>query len=218
MEREPFNDAIPEENGNPKPVDFCLDPHHNDLCEGGVTVAEFPTEEECNFAVYLLAERGIQSGVLLPDRRCDLRPPQVRVSPGDAAVGREILAQPITAAKRAEYDAQPECEPFAIPCCPRCASSEVVLESVADGNSWRCETCVGVGLRPRTLRTLHKRLPSCCQRLFCRAFKSNQPASPVSTSGYAYQVPARRCAGRLLFAYIARSPDGQLQHQPLRSH
>ena len=117
------------------------DPHHNDLCEAGVTVAEFETEEECNFAVYLLAEKGIRSGVLLPERRFDLTLPQVRVSPDDEAVARDILAQPITAAKRAEYDAEPECEPFLTPCCPRCTSYEIVLESVANENSWRCDVC-----------------------------------------------------------------------------
>lgn len=117
------------------------DPHHNDLCQGGLTVAEFETEEECNFAVYLLAEKGVRSGVLLPERRSDLKLPQVRVSPDDEGVARNILAQPITAAKRAEYDAEPECEPFLTPCCPRCTSCEVVLESVANENSWRCDVC-----------------------------------------------------------------------------
>ena len=117
------------------------DPHHNDLCEGGVTIAEFKTEEECNFAVYLLAEGGVRSGVLLPERRFDLRLPQVRVSPDDAAVAWDILAQPITEAKRAECNAEPECGPFLTPSCPRCKSSEIVLESVANGNSWRCEVC-----------------------------------------------------------------------------
>ena len=117
------------------------DPHHNDLCEGGVTIAEFKTEEECNFAVYLLAEGGIRSGVLLPERRLDLRPPQVRVSPDDEAVARNILAQPITAAKRAEYNAEPECELFCTPSCPKCMSCEIVLDSVANGNLWRCDVC-----------------------------------------------------------------------------
>ena len=117
------------------------DPHHNELCEGGVTVAEFQTEQECDFAVHLLAEKGIRSGVILPQRRLDLRPPQVRVSPDDEQVARDILAQPITAAKRAEYDAEPEGEPFLTPRCPKCTSGEVVLESVAEGNSWRCDIC-----------------------------------------------------------------------------
>ena len=117
------------------------DPHYNDLSAGGVTVAEFQTEEECNFVVYLLAERGIRSGVVVPERRLDLRLSQVRVSPDDEALARDILAQPITAAKRAECDAEPECEPFLAPCCPRCTACEVVLESVANGNSWRCDVC-----------------------------------------------------------------------------
>ena len=75
------------------------DPHHNELCYGGVTVAQFQTEEECDFAVHLLRERGIRSGVLLPERRLDLRSPQVRVSPEDEQVARDILAQPVTARK-----------------------------------------------------------------------------------------------------------------------
>ena len=117
------------------------DPHHNEICEGGITVAEFQTEKECNFAVYLLAEKGIRSGVLIPERRLDLRSPQVRVSPHDEQAARDILAQPITAAKKAEYDAEPECEPFLTPRCPKCTSRDVVLEAVANGNSWRCDTC-----------------------------------------------------------------------------
>jgi hypothetical protein len=117
------------------------DPHCNELVDGGVTVAEFQTEEDCDFAVYLLREKGIPSGVLLPQRRFDLRLPQVRVSPDDEAIARNILAQPITAAKRAEYDAEPEGQQFLIPSCPRCTSCEIVLESVASGNSWRCDVC-----------------------------------------------------------------------------
>jgi hypothetical protein len=59
------------------------DPHHNDLSEAGVTVGEFETEEECNFTVYLLAERGIRSGVLLPKRRSDLSWHRSGFSPDD---------------------------------------------------------------------------------------------------------------------------------------
>jgi hypothetical protein len=80
------------------------DPHHNELSEGGVTVAEFQTEEECNFAVYLLGEGGVRSSVIIPERRLDLRLPQVKVAPDDEALARRILAQPITADKRAQYD------------------------------------------------------------------------------------------------------------------
>lgn len=117
------------------------DPHHNDLSQAGVAVAEFQTEEECNFAAYLLGEGGVRSSVVIPERRLDLRLPQVKVAPDDEALARQILAQPITAEKRAQYDAEPNFEPFVAPRCPRCASSEVVLESVANGNLWRCDIC-----------------------------------------------------------------------------
>jgi hypothetical protein len=117
------------------------DPHHNDLSEGGVTVAAFQTEEECNFASYLLSEKGVRSAVVLPERRLDLRLPQLRVAPDDKALARRILAQPVTAEKRARYYAEPECEPFVMPRCPACGLSEVVLESVANGNAWRCDMC-----------------------------------------------------------------------------
>jgi len=117
------------------------DPHHNDLSEGGVTVAEFQTEEECNFAVYLLGEGGVRSSVVIPERRLDLRLPQVKVAPDDEALARRILAQPITAEKRTQYDAEPDCEPFVTPRCPRCASPEVILESVANENVWKCDIC-----------------------------------------------------------------------------
>jgi hypothetical protein len=121
--------------------EYWDDSHRNDLAAGGVTVAEFQTEEECSFAAYLLAEGGVQSAVAVPERRLDLRLPQVRVAPDDEALARRILAQPITAEKRAQYDAEPDCEPFVTPRCPRCASPEVVLEYVANGNSWRCDIC-----------------------------------------------------------------------------
>ena len=117
------------------------DPHYNELCDGGVTVAQFQTEEECDFAAYRLRERGIRSGVLLPQTRLDLRWPQLRVSPDEEQVARDILAQPVTTAERVEYYSEPECEPFSPPCCSRCKSCEVVLEAVGNGNSWRCETC-----------------------------------------------------------------------------
>lgn len=117
------------------------DPHYNDLSQGGVTVAEFNTQDECNFAVYLLKEGGVRSSLLVPQRSLDLRLPQVRVAPDDEALARRILAQPITAEKRAEYYSEPEGEPFVTPRCPQCASPEVVLESVGSGNSWRCDVC-----------------------------------------------------------------------------
>lgn len=117
------------------------DPHYNEICKGGVTVAEFQTAEECDFAVYLLAKGGIRAGVVLPERGLDLRWPHVRVSPDDKRVALDILAQPVTTAERAEYDAEPECEPFALPRCPKCTSCDVVLEAVANGNSWRCDIC-----------------------------------------------------------------------------
>ena len=117
------------------------DPHYNGLSEGGLTVAEFKTEEECHFAAYLLAEGGLRSAVVVPERRLDLRLPQVRVAPEDEALARRILAQPMTAEMRAQYDAEPECEPFVTPQCPGCASPEVVLESVGNGNLWRCDIC-----------------------------------------------------------------------------
>lgn len=117
------------------------DPHHNDLSEGGVTVAAFQTEEGCNFAGYILSEEGVQSAVVVPERRLDLRLPQLRVAPDDEALARRILAQPVTAEKRAQYEAEPESGPFVTPCCPACGSSEVILESVAVGNVWRCDSC-----------------------------------------------------------------------------
>ena len=117
------------------------DPHYNDLTEGGVTVAEFQTVEDCYFAVYILGEGGVRSAVKLPERYLSLRPPQVKVAPDDEALARHILAQPVTPETRAQYYEEPEPEPFVHPRCPRCASSEVVLDSVANGNLWRCDTC-----------------------------------------------------------------------------
>lgn len=117
------------------------DPHHNEICEGGLTIAEFQSEADCDFAVYRLRQQDIRSGVLLPERRLDLRWPQVRVTPDDEKAARQILAQPVEAAERAEYDAAPDVAPFATPRCPKCGSGEIVLEAVETENVWRCDVC-----------------------------------------------------------------------------
>lgn len=117
------------------------DPRHNELTMGGVTVAECAKEEDAWFLVYLLEERGIRSAVLLPDRQMDTRLPQVRVAPDDAAQARSILMEPVPDGKREAYDSEPDAGPFVLPYCPNCASEQVVLEEVCQGNSWRCEQC-----------------------------------------------------------------------------
>ena len=71
----------------------------------------------------------------------DLRWPQLKVAPEDEQAAREILAQPLAADTRSEYDAEPNIEVFAPPCCPKCESAEIVLEGLGDRNLWRCDDC-----------------------------------------------------------------------------
>jgi hypothetical protein len=104
-------------------------------------VAEFQDQRDCDFAVHLLSEGGILTGVLLPERRLDLRGLQIRVAPDDEQAAREILARPVSAAKRTDFDAEQEGAPFALPLCPACTSTEVILETATNVSSWRCDLC-----------------------------------------------------------------------------
>lgn len=113
----------------------------NELVRGGVSVAECRTTDDAQFLAYLLSERGIRSGILVPGDKMDLRLPQIKVAPEHEELARRILAEPVPAGTREDYDAAPEIDVPPHPCCPACRSDEVVLDGIESGNQWRCEHC-----------------------------------------------------------------------------
>ena len=118
-----------------------LDPYRNELTIGGITVAECGTTEDAWFLAQILKEQGIRSAVSLPDKRMDLRGPQVRVAPDDEERARLAFAQPIPPGKRAAYDSEPDVEPDPLRVCASCGAPALILEGVDEVNHWRCEVC-----------------------------------------------------------------------------
>ena len=112
-----------------------------DLRLGGVTVGEYDTVDEANLADYVLGLSGVRATVVVGSGRFDLRVPFVRVAPDDAEKATAILALPIPAKIRAEYEATRNTPDFEAPACPRCSCSEVLLEQVEPNNQWLCEEC-----------------------------------------------------------------------------
>ncbi len=117
------------------------DSFSNELVRGGVSVAECRTVDDAQFGVYLLSERGIRSGILVPGDKMDLRLPQIKVAPEDEELARRVLAEPVPPGMREDYNAEPEIDVPPHPCCPACRSDEVVLDGIELGNQWRCERC-----------------------------------------------------------------------------
>jgi ribosomal protein S27AE len=112
-----------------------------DLLLGGVTVGEYDTVKEANLAVYVLDLGGIGAVVGDGSRQFDLRLPFVRVAPEDAERATGILAQPISAQVRADFEATQNLPDFEVPACPRCSCTEVLLEKVEPTNKWLCGEC-----------------------------------------------------------------------------
>lgn len=110
-----------------------------EIAAAGISIAECETEKEARFLSFVLNNAGIQSGVLVPHGRFDLRYPQVRVAPDDVDRAKAVLTQPITAKLREEFDEL--IEDFEVPGCPGCGSREILLESVELGNKWKCDEC-----------------------------------------------------------------------------
>jgi len=113
----------------------------NSLVRGGVSVAQCLTTDDAHFVVYVLWQRGIRSGILVPWDKMDPRLPQIRVAPEDEETALRILAEPLPPGMREEYDLEPEIEVPPPPVCPSCRSAQVVLDGIEPGNRWRCEQC-----------------------------------------------------------------------------
>lgn len=107
-------------------------PDEYDLAVAGVTVAECESNDDAWFLAYLLKENGIK-GVVLSS--------ELKVALDDEEKARLVLARPVPAGKREEYDAESELEPEPLPKCPHCAAEDLVLEGVDDANHWLCGAC-----------------------------------------------------------------------------
>ena len=112
-----------------------------DLMLGGVTVGEYDTVNEANLATYVLDLEGIQAVMGGSNGSFDVRLPFVRVAPEDADRAIGILARPISAQTRAEYEELRNLPEFEVPNCPNCSCAEVLLQEVEPTNQWFCGEC-----------------------------------------------------------------------------
>lgn len=107
----------------------------------GTIVREYDTVNEAKLAAFILALAQIEAGVVDGQAGFDLQPPSVRVAPEDLEEADALLAQPISAETRADFEAMLQEPDFEGPVCPRCTSNGVLLEGVEPVNQWRCEDC-----------------------------------------------------------------------------
>jgi hypothetical protein len=112
-----------------------------DLSLAGTIVRAYDTVKEAKLAAFVLELAQIEAAVVDGQASFDLRPPSVRVAPEDVEQADALLAQPISAEIRADFDATLHAADFEVPVCPRCTSNGVLLEGVEPGNQWRCEDC-----------------------------------------------------------------------------
>lgn len=112
-----------------------------DLYLAGTIVREYDTVKEAKLASFVLELAQIEAAVVDGQASFDLRPPSVRVAPEDVERADALLAQPISAEIRADFEATLHAPDFEVPKCPRCASEGVLLEGVEPTNQWRCEDC-----------------------------------------------------------------------------
>jgi hypothetical protein len=112
-----------------------------DLYLAGTIVREYDTVKEAKLAAFVLELAQIEAAVVDGQASFDLRPPSVRVAPDDVERADALLAQPISAEIRADFEAMLDEPAFEVPPCPRCASQGVLLEGVEPTNQWRCEEC-----------------------------------------------------------------------------
>jgi hypothetical protein len=130
---------LPSPHGD-SPLEGVVVPHSlEDLRLAGTIVGQYGTVNEANLAGYVLDLAGIQAVVV--NNTFDHTLPTVRVAPGDAKTATALLAEPIAAEVRAEYEATRNLPDFEVPGCPHCHCEEVLLEEVEPSNQWLCEEC-----------------------------------------------------------------------------
>ena len=112
-----------------------------DLYLAGTIVREYDTVKEAKLAAFVLELAKIEAAVVDGQANFDLRPPSVRVAPEDVEQADALLAYPISAEIRADFEATLHAPDFEVPVCPRCASNGALLEGVEPSNQWRCEDC-----------------------------------------------------------------------------
>jgi hypothetical protein len=127
----PQVDSPEEEDAKPHSLE--------DLRLAGAVVGQYGTVNEANLAGYVLELAGIQAVVV--NNTFDLTLPTLRVAPRDAVKATALLAQPISASVRADYEATRNLPDFEVPGCPHCRCEEVLLEEVEPTNQWLCEEC-----------------------------------------------------------------------------
>ena len=122
------------------PEEGNAEPHSlEDLRLAGTVVGQYDTVNEANLAGFVLDQAGIQAVVV--NNTFDHTLPTVRVAPSDAERAMALLAQPISAGVRSDYEATRNLPDFEVPGCPHCHCEEVLLEEVEPSNQWLCEEC-----------------------------------------------------------------------------
>ena len=107
---------------------------YGDLRLGGVTVGEYDTQNDAGLATYVLDLEDIRSVAGDGSGRFDLRLPFVRVAPEDVEKATVILARPVSAQTKADYQELRTLPDFEVPGCPHCSCAEVLLEEVEPTN------------------------------------------------------------------------------------
>jgi hypothetical protein len=112
-----------------------------DLHLAGTIVRAYDTVKEAKLAAFVLELAQIEAAVVDGQASFDLRPPAVRVAPEDLERADALLAQPVSAEIRADFEATLHAPDSEVPACPRCTSNGVLLEGVEPVNQWLCEDC-----------------------------------------------------------------------------
>ena len=94
---------------------------------------EFNDLEDAYLAQSVLRSAGIESEVPTSELG-SIDVPRLIVAPDDANAAQLILSRPT-------HNASEEDMVFVEPACPKCGTTDPLLESVEPNNQWRCESC-----------------------------------------------------------------------------
>jgi hypothetical protein len=132
---QPEKPAPAPDDGAPLPGDT------EELLLDGVIVGILDNDSDVGLASYILEQAKIPSIASNPKESFGIRRTELRVSPEDADRAAALLAQPVTASMREEYQAMLDAGDFVLPACPACGSTEILLESTEPTNHWLCDAC-----------------------------------------------------------------------------